>query len=105
MPAKGLTSLPGVRVMTGKKRIEYYHVMLGKHVLLMSEGLASESFYPGPTAMSMLKGSQRREIFLRFPELADKDVASYGPRAHTCLTMAQTVAQAQAAGHCDTLKA
>lgn len=84
-PAKSLVGVPGIRWMYGKKAVTYYHVMLPQHGIILSEGLPSESFYPGPTGMRMLKARQKRAIESLFPGvLADPTV--YGPLARPALT-------------------
>jgi len=97
-PAKGMTSLPGFRIMKGKRRVVYYHILLESHEILISEGLATESFYPSPTALKMLRTPQQEEIFSLFPGLEDDPAGGYGPRARRCLTCAQTKTLTQARG-------
>jgi len=87
-PAKGLTRLPGVRQMKGKRSITYYHVLLERHALLLSEGLPSESFYPGPTALAMLNPAQRMALLQTLSE----PPYLYGPRARPCLSVSETIA-------------
>lgn len=94
VPAKGLTSLPGIRQMKGKRRITYYHILLERHAILLSEELRSESFYPGATAMQMLRPDQRLEIFSLVPALKEKGGRAYGPTARPCLTNSETRALA-----------
>ena len=94
VPASGLTSLPGIRQMKGKRRIAYYHILLERHAILKAEGLASESFYPGPTAMQMLRPDQRQDIERHFPTLQDQGVSAYGPTVRLCLTFTETRALA-----------
>lgn len=91
-PAKGLTGLPGVRQMKGKREVTYYHVLLDRHAILISEGLPTESFYPGPTAMSMLRPEQKLAVLAALGRPAER----YGPQARPCLTVreARTVASA-----------
>ncbi len=89
-PAKGLLSWPGVRLMKGKLDVVYYHILLAKHSILFSDGLPSESFYPGPCAQKMLKQHQRAEILALFPELANMHSSGYGPQARRCMTRKET---------------
>ena len=89
VPAKGLTSLSGIRQMKGKRRITYYHVMLERHAILLSEGLPTESFYPGSTAMKMLSPEQRLAVLSAFPNLGDNG-SGYGPTVRPCLSYAET---------------
>ena len=86
VPVKGLTALPGIRVMRGKKRIEYFHVMLERHSVLLSEGLPSESFYPWPTAVEMLAPAHRLSLMAAIGNGAER----YGPTARPCLTVHET---------------
>lgn len=89
-PAKGLTGLPGVRLMQGKRQVTYHHLMFARHEIVVSNGLASESFYPGPTAMKMLSAGQRAEVLAIWPDLGDDPTAAYGPTARRSLTVSET---------------
>lgn len=88
-PAKGLTGLPGVRVMAGKKSAEYYHVMTENHEILIAHGVETESFYPGPTAVRMLNAGQRASLFAVVPALRDDPENGYGPTARKRITRKQ----------------
>lgn len=90
-PAKGLLGLPGVRNMLGKQQVTYVHLMLDQHSILFSEGIASESFYPGPTALAMLTAVQRCEINRLFPALRGDPENGYGPKVRKFLSYRQTV--------------
>ena len=85
-PAKGLTALPGVRVMEGKRAAEYYHVMLDHHEVIMAHGVPTESFYPGPTAIRMLTPAQRASLYAVVPALKDDPENGYGPTARKKIT-------------------
>ena len=97
-PAKGLVSRPGIRIMKGKRHIVYYHILLDNHEILISEGLATESFFLGPTALKMLRATQQEEIISLFSGLEGRRIDGYGPQARRCLTRAQTEALTQAHG-------
>ena len=90
-PAKGLTRLHGIRQMKGRRAVTYYHVLLERHAILLSEGLPTESFYPGPTALAMLSPSQRAALLGALSAPPEK----YGPTARPCLTVGETTALAQ----------
>lgn len=62
VPARGLTGLPGVREMTGKRDVTYFHVLLSEHAILVAEGSFSESFYPGLQALKALRPMQVRRV-------------------------------------------
>ncbi len=89
-PAKGLLSLPGVRQMKGKKEIVYYHILMATHSILVSDGAPSESFFPGPCAIGMLKQHQRDAVFALFPDLVENPETGYGPLARRGLSRAET---------------
>jgi len=95
-PAKGLLSLPGVRSMKGKRDVVYYHVLMAKHSILVSDGAPTESFFPGVCAMGMLKKHQRDEVFALFPELAESPDAGYGLQARRCLSRSESAQLATA---------
>ncbi len=60
-PVCGLLGLPRLRVMYGLRRVTYVHLLLERHAILSSEGVASESFYPGPMALRALDGATGRQ--------------------------------------------
>ena len=88
-PAKGLTGLAGIRVMSGKKSAEYFHLMTAQHQILSAHGVESESFYPGPTAVKMLNTGQRASLFAVVPALRDDPENGYGPTARKRITRKQ----------------
>ena len=90
VPAKGLTTRPGIRVMRGRRSVTYYHMLLQSHAVLVSEGLPSESFYPGPQALRMLQKPQRDEILAHLPALFAGGVTGYGPHRWPVLSMRAT---------------
>jgi hypothetical protein len=49
--------------------VEYVHVLLDQHEILVSNGLPSESYHPGPMTMGALDRDLRDELFEIFPEL------------------------------------
>ncbi len=68
VPAKTLVDGETV-VIDRTESVEYFHVMLDDHEILVSEGLASESLYAGPTAIAGMAAEARAELELLFPEL------------------------------------
>lgn len=88
--AKGLTGLPGVRVMKGKKDATYITLLLNQHHVITAEGALSESFFPGPTALRMLPRVQRAEIEAIFPRLRDDPDTGYGSPSHRVLTLQES---------------
>jgi len=57
--------------------VEYHHIMFDSHQIVISNGLESESFFPGETALAGVDDDARDELFSLFPELA-RNPASYG---------------------------
>lgn len=68
VPAKALTDRPGVRVMQGKRRVTYFHLVFDRHEVIWSEGTPTESFYPGPVALAALPPGSRHLIHTIFPD-------------------------------------
>ncbi|MGB0902519.1 Hint domain-containing protein [Halocynthiibacter sp.] len=79
VPAKALVNDCTISIQSGAK-VEYYHLMFDQHEIVFSNGMATESFFPGGTAMSALEHAAQEEVLSLFPELA-MDVASYGSTA------------------------
>lgn len=87
-PAKGLLGLPRLRLMRGKRRIVYHHLMLAQHGLLNADGLWAESYFPGPCAMAGLSRAQRGEVARACGGLCG-GAARYGQPTLPCLTVGQ----------------
>ena len=68
-PAKSLTHLTGVRVMKGRRRVQYIQLVFEEHQVLCSEGAWTESFYPGPYAFSSSSRQTQVRLLEIFPEL------------------------------------
>ena len=77
-PAHSLTQLDGVRIAEGAT-VTYHHIMFDSHKIVESDGVLTESFYPGATALSTLDASVRDELLSLFPELSKQ--ADFGPTA------------------------
>ena len=70
----------GVRVV--RERVDvvtYVHLMFDRHEIILSEGIPTESLYPGPRALENLPDATRDELMAIFPELACG--VSYGTAA------------------------
>ena len=84
----------GVRVAQGVRSVQYHHLLMPKHTILDADGLAAESFYPGPNGLASLSGASRMEIAARIcrgrnviGETATETLAQiYGPTARRVLT-------------------
>ncbi|MEX3017945.1 Hint domain-containing protein [Gymnodinialimonas hymeniacidonis] len=62
-------TMPGVRVAHGKRQVCYVHLLFDAHQIIFAENAKSESFYPGPMALKMMRQEARDELFQIFPEL------------------------------------
>lgn len=58
-PVKALTRQPGVRIAQGRRAITYYSLLLPMHAVIIAEGIAAESLYPGPQSWRALSGPER----------------------------------------------
>jgi hypothetical protein len=70
------------RVMQGCRVVSYFHLAFEAHQIIFANGAATESFYPGPQAVSALAADARQEISALFPDLVParaKD--TYGAQA------------------------
>lgn len=89
VPVKGLTALPGVRWMNGRREITYHTLMLPRHHILFADGLRAESFYPGRHAMRVLDAPMRSEIQSICPLLLADPEAGFGPTARPVLDVGE----------------
>ena len=83
--AKALTQLPGVRVMRGKKSVEYIHFALDRHEVVIADGVCTESCFMGPVVLEDIPKSQRARIKLIFPNIEFDPGRGYGPTARPAL--------------------
>jgi len=80
-PARGLTSLRGIREMKGKTNVTYVALLLTRHAVLRANGAATESLYPGPQALRALPSFQRQLVYRAVPDLAAEGAGN--PRTRT----------------------
>ncbi|WP_417724617.1 Hint domain-containing protein [Salipiger sp.] len=64
--------------------VTYLHLMTDRHEVLIAEGMATESFHPGPRGLAALSDASRQDLFAAFPELR-ADPTRYGGTARLCL--------------------
>lgn len=83
--AKSLTTLPGIRIMNGKKSVQYFHVALENHEILRANGALTESCYIGPMVLRGLSRSQLAEVDAAFPARDLADSCGFGPTARPVL--------------------
>ncbi|MAM63538.1 choice-of-anchor L domain-containing protein [Maritimibacter sp. UBA3975] len=65
--------------------VEYVHILFDAHQVVFSEGLATESFLPGPQAVGGFEQEIVREIVTLFPELDPHTGEGYSPAVRTML--------------------
>lgn len=75
---KHLVGLDGVRIVEAPQAVEYFHIMLGRHELLLAHNLACESLYLGDQAVTALGAAAVAEIGAILPGLQDP-VAAMSP--------------------------
>lgn len=73
-----VTSRPGGEVT-------YVHLMFDRHQVVWSEGLATESFLPGPQTGRMLEDPQTLELRALFPDLDPSTGEGYSPAVRRTL--------------------
>ncbi len=87
--ARGLPA----RIAHGKRQVTYIHLMFDAHQIIFGNGVASESFYPGTSALEMLAPAARATMMAAFPALAAAEGPAqvaplYGPTARPILDRA-----------------
>jgi hypothetical protein len=82
--AKDLVNDRSIRICAGGE-VDYVHILFDRHQVVFSEGLATESFLPGPQATASLEQAIVDEICAIFPELNPRTGAGYGPAARRTL--------------------
>ncbi len=58
-----------VRVMRGTRKVTYVHMLFDAHQVVFSNGVASESFYPGPWGLKALTPDVQLELLQLWPDL------------------------------------
>lgn len=74
---KFLTDRTGIFRDTPKSGFSYYHILFDQHEVLMSNGMATESFHPGQIGLDGFGSETGHEILCLFPELR-YSLSSYG---------------------------
>jgi hypothetical protein len=60
--------------------VTYVHLLLDRHEIVYANGIASESFYPGPWGLRTLGTAALRGILAAVPQLQHSTVeVAYGP--------------------------
>lgn len=82
--AKDLVNDCSVRVQAGGE-VTYVHILFDRHEIIFSEGLPTESFFPGPMVLTDLDATTREEVLDLFPEIDPVTHHGYGPSARAGL--------------------
>lgn len=86
VPAKALTSLPGIRHMSGKKNATWIHFACNRHEVITANGCLSESLLLGPMVINGLTCVERRTLTKIFGRRTMPGTAFNGLAAFPCLT-------------------
>lgn len=62
VPAKSLLALRGVRVMQGKRAVQYLHLAFERHEIIMVDGVLTESLHAGPMALRGLAPAAQQRL-------------------------------------------
>ncbi|MDD9923341.1 MAG: Hint domain-containing protein [Boseongicola sp.] len=89
-PAVGLLAHPLVYQECEVRSVQYHHILLERHEVLVSENLGSESFFPGVTALSLLSQEQRSGVLDAVAKSAAGLTRDYGPTALPVLSRRET---------------
>lgn len=65
--------------------VTYVHLLFDRHEILFSNGVATESFLPGPAIGSMFEAETLAEILTLFPQIDPVSGDGYGPAARRIL--------------------
>lgn len=74
--AKQLAELDGIAVADDVADCTYYHMVFDHHEVVLSNGAATDSLYPGRQALRSLGRAARDEIYALFPQLRAADADS-----------------------------
>jgi Hint domain len=69
VPAHRLENGRTVRLGLPQGDVTYVHFLFDRHQIVISEGLATESFYPSPLSLTGVEAEAKAELLLIFPEL------------------------------------
>ena len=82
--ARDLVDGRAVRSVPGGE-VDYFHLLFDCHQIVFAEGMATESFLPGPQLKHSFEASMVRDIRRLLPEFDPETGAGYGPAARRML--------------------
>lgn len=80
IPAIKLVGCSGIEVEEQPRSLEYFHILLDDHEVLLANGAPAESLFTGPEALKSLSPEAVEEISALFPEVLER-IAAQGPAA------------------------
>lgn len=80
IPAIKLVGCSGIKVEEQPRALEYFHILLDEHEILLANGAPAESLFTGPEALKSLSPEAVDEIATLFPEVLER-IALQGPAA------------------------
>ena len=83
--ARDLVNDHSVRFDARLPRITYFHILFDQHEVVTANGVACESYFPGPSTMSGFDANTQDEILRLFPNMG-KDGRGYGHPARSLLS-------------------
>ncbi len=84
---------------TSRKQITYFHMMFDQHEVVTANGVACESYFPGPSTMRGFDSQTQDEILRLFPRM-ERDGRGYG---HPARSMLSTYEARSLTGQVDTI--
>ncbi|PTX58037.1 Hint domain-containing protein [Litoreibacter ponti] len=83
--AKDLINDHTVRRDKSRQTVTYVHILFDDHQVVFSEGLATESFLPGPQTLNSFDADVVNEICTLFPQIDPETGLGYGTAARAAL--------------------
>ncbi|MBL4768890.1 MAG: choice-of-anchor L domain-containing protein [Rhodobacteraceae bacterium] len=83
--AKDLINDQTIRIDRSKPEITYFHLLMDNHEILLSNGMATESFLPGPETLPDYDAETQKELLRLFPCLASGAGNGFGHTARLTL--------------------
>ncbi len=87
VPAKALTDLPGIRYMFGKTSIVWHHFACHGHQIVLANGCAAESLYPGSMVLAGLPRAGQAVLSRLLADTPHHAAGALLPFARPCLTV------------------
>ena len=88
--AKELINDQTIRTDHSRPRFTYFHLLLDAHEILLSNGMATESFLPGPETLPGYDAETQKELLGLFPSLAAGANGRFGETARPTLRSFET---------------